>query len=138
MFSKHIKVATYLLTLLEYLQFNILRWVLVFNMRAKFASRPNKCYVYIGIYERKYLKSFKMWCWRRMEEINWYQRKKLKRENSTLLNNILSRKVNWIVHILRINSLFHDVIEGQMAEVKVVERRRTQLIDDLKKEETKC
>ena len=47
-----------------------------------------------------------------------------------LLNNILLRKANWIGHILRRNCLLHDSIEGQMTEVKGVERRRTQL-DDL-------
>ena len=40
----------------------------------------------------------------------------------TLLNNILRRKVNWIDHILKRNCLLHDVIEGQMAEVKGIGR----------------
>ena len=40
-------------------------------------------------------------------------------EKRTLLNNILLRKANWIGHILRINCLLHDAIEGQMAEMKV-------------------
>ena len=48
-----------------------------------------------------------------------------------LLNNILHREANWIVHILRINCLLQDVIEGQMTEVKGV-GRRTQLLDDLR------
>ena len=38
---------------------------------------------------------------------------------------MLLRKANWISHILRINCLFHDVIEGQMTEVKGVVRRIT-------------
>ena len=49
-----------------------------------------------------------------------------------LVNNILSRTSNWIGHILRRNCLLHDVIEGQMTEVKGVGRRRTQLLDDLR------
>ena len=53
-------------------------------------------------------------------------------EKSTLLNNILRRKANWIGHILRRNGLLHDAIEGQMTEVKVVGRIRTQLLDDLR------
>ena len=53
-------------------------------------------------------------------------------EKRTLLNNILSRKANWISHILRRNYLLHDDIEGQMTEMKGVGRRRTQLLDDLK------
>ena len=51
-------------------------------------------------------------------------------EKRTLLNNILRRKDNWIGHILRRNCLLLDAIEGQMTEVKGVERRKTQLLDD--------
>ena len=78
-----------------------------------------------------------MWCWRRMEKIKWSEKvnnqKVLDRigEKRTLLNNILHRKVNWIGHILRRNCLLHDAIEGQMTEVKGVERR-IQLLDDLR------
>ena len=53
-------------------------------------------------------------------------------KNRTLLNNILLRQANWINDILRINCLFHDAHEGQMAEVKGVGRRITQLLDDLR------
>ena len=53
-------------------------------------------------------------------------------EKRTLLNNILRYKANWIGHILRINYILHVAIEGQMTEVKVVGRRRTQLLDDLR------
>ena len=34
------------------------------------------------------------------------------------MNNILRRKVNGIGHILKINCLLHDTIEGQMMEMK--------------------
>ena len=70
-----------------------------------------------------------MWCWRRTEKIKWSKKvtneQVLDRigEKRTLLNNILSRKTNWICHILRRNFLFHDAIEGQMTEVKGVGRR---------------
>ena len=47
------------------------------------------------------------------------------------LNNILHRKANWIGHILRRNCLLHDVLEGQIMEVKGV-GIRTQLLDDLR------
>jgi hypothetical protein len=47
------------------------------------------------------------------------------------LLNIQPRKANWVGHILRRNCLLHDVIEGQMLEVRGVERR-TQLLDDLR------
>ena len=48
-----------------------------------------------------------------------------------LLNNILSWKANWIGHSLRRNCL-HDATEGQTMEVKGVERRRTQFLDNLR------
>ena len=50
----------------------------------------------------------------------------------TLLSNILSRKANWIGHILIGNCLLHDAIEGQITEMTGVGRRRTQLLDDLR------
>ena len=56
-----------------------------------------------------------MWCWRRMENIKWSEKvtneKVLERIGGkrTLLNTILSRKVNWIGHILRGNCLLHNV-----------------------------
>ena len=57
--------------------------------------------------EHKYLESFEMWCWRRMEKIKWSEKvtneQVLDRigEKRTLLNNILCRKANWNGHILR-------------------------------------
>ena len=44
----------------------------------------------------------------------------------------LNRKASGFGHILRRNFLLHDVIEGQMTEVKGVGRRITQLLDDLR------
>ena len=74
-----------------------------------------------------------MWCWRRIEKIKWSEKVTIEHigEKSTLLNYILRRKANWIGHILR-RSCLHDSIEGQMLEVKVVGRRRTQLLNDLR------
>ena len=74
--------------------------------------------------ERNYLESFEMWCWRRMEGIKWSDKvtteEIIKRigEKRTLLNNVLRRKANWIGHILRRNCLLHNVIEGQLTEIK--------------------
>ena len=51
-------------------------------------------------------------------------------EKRTLPNNIVHRKANWIDHILGTNCLLHDVIEGQMTEVKGV--GRTHLLDYLR------
>jgi len=50
--------------------------------------------------ERKYLESFELWCWRRMENIKWSEKvtneQVIERigEKKKLLNYILRRKVN--------------------------------------------
>jgi hypothetical protein len=87
----------------------------------------------------KYLVSFEMWCWMRMEKLKWSEKvtneQVLERigKKRTLPNNILRRKVNWICHILRRNCLLHDTIEGEMTEVKGVgRRRRIELLDDMR------
>ena len=65
-----------------------------------------------------------------LEKIKWSQRvtngELLEHtgEKRMLLNNIQNRKVNWMGHILRRNSLLHDAIEGQITEVKGVWKRR--------------
>ena len=72
--------------------------------------------------ERIYLGIFKKWCWKEnggykiVRESNEVTERI--GEKTTLLNNILCRKSNWIGHILRRNCLLHDVIEEQMMEVK--------------------
>jgi hypothetical protein len=70
-----------------------------------------RCYVWnIALYgsetwtlrkfERKYLESFEMRCWGRMEKIKWSEKVTLEQvldrigEKRTLLNNILRRKAN--------------------------------------------
>ena len=74
-----------------------------------------------------------------MEKIKWSEKETNEQilnrigEKRTILHNILRRKANWIGHILRKNCLLHDAIEGQMTELKGVGRRRTQLLDDLRK-----
>ena len=79
-----------------------------------------------------------MWCCIRMEKIKRPEKVNNEevleslREKRTLLNNILHRKVNTIVHILRRNYIVQDAIEGQVMEVKGIERRTSQLLDDLR------
>ena len=69
-----------------------------------------------------------------MEEIKWPEKVTnelvIERigERRTFLPNTLCRKVNWIGHTLRKKFLFHDVIEGEVTEVKGAGRRRTQLL----------
>jgi hypothetical protein len=88
--------------------------------------------------ERKYLESFEMWCWMRMEKIKCSEKVTNEQvlyrieEKRALLNNILRVEANWIGHILRRNCLLHDAIEGQITGVKGVGKRRTQLLDDFR------
>jgi hypothetical protein len=129
--------------------FNRKMSLLTSKLNIKLKKKSVKCCVWsISVYgsetwtltklERKYLESFEIWCWRRMEKTKRSEKVTNEQvlvhigEKRTLLNNILCRKANWIGHILRINCLLHDAIEGQMTEVKVVGRKRTQLLDTLR------
>ena len=47
------------------------------------------------------------------------------REKRTYLSNIVRRDANWVGHYLRRNCSLRDTIEGNMGEVKGMERRRT-------------
>ncbi|GFG31168.1 hypothetical protein Cfor_05154 [Coptotermes formosanus] len=92
--------------------------------------------------DQKYLESFEMWYWRRMDKISWTDRvrneKVLHRvkEDRNILHTIKRRKANWIGHILRRNSLLKHVIEGKIeGRMEVMGRqgrRRKRLLDDLK------
>ena len=70
--------------------------------------------------DQKYLESFEMWCWRRMEKISWTDHVRneevLLRVNElrNILHEIRKRKANWIGHILRRNCLLKQVIEGKI------------------------
>ena len=91
---------------------------------------------------QKYLESFEMWCWRRIEKISWTDQvineEVLLRVNEqrNILHEIRKRKANWIGHILRRNCLLKQVIEGKIkGEMEVTRRRgrrRKKLLDDLK------
>ena len=66
---------------------------------------------------QKYLGSFEMWCWRRMENINWTDRvrneevlHRVKERN--IIHTVKRRKVNWIGHRLFKNCLIRHVTEG--------------------------
>jgi hypothetical protein len=69
--------------------------------------------------EQKYLISFEMWCWRRMEKIsrtdsvrNEEVLHRVKEERNNL-QTIKRRKADWIGHICRRNCLLKYVIEGK-------------------------
>ena len=119
------------------------------NLRKKLV----KCYIWsMALYgaetltlqaaDKKYLESFEMWCWRRMEKISWTDHVRneniLFRANQqrNILHEIRKRKTNLIGHILRRNCLLKQVIEGKIkGEMEVTRRRgrrRKKPLDDLK------
>jgi hypothetical protein len=70
--------------------------------------------------DQKYLKSFEMWCWRRLENISWadyvrneeaLHRVKKKRNN---LHTTQRREANLIGHIWHRNCLLKHVNEGNI------------------------
>jgi hypothetical protein len=100
------------------------------NLRAKLL----KCYIWsialqgaenwkIRKVDKKYLKSFEMWCWRRMEKIIWTDR--VKNEHAlyrvmwerNILHTIRRRKENWIGYIFSRTCLLKHVIERKIGRV---------------------
>ena len=59
--------------------------------------------------DQKYLESFEMWCWRRMEKISWTDHVRNEEvllrvnEQRNILHEIRKRKANWIDQVLRRN-----------------------------------
>jgi hypothetical protein len=88
--------------------------------------------------DQKYLESFEMWCWRRMEKISWTDRVNNEavlyrvKEEWNILHTIRRRKANWIGHQLRRNCLLKHIIEGKIRGTRRRGRRHKQLLDDLK------
>jgi hypothetical protein len=79
----------------------------------------------------KYLESFEVWCWRRMEKIicNDHVKSKVSRgvkEERNTLRTIKSN-TNWIYHILCRNCLLKHVIEGKIEATGRRGRGRKQL-----------
>jgi hypothetical protein len=87
------------------------------------------------IVDKKFLESFEMWCWKRIDWISWTDPVKdeevlhrVKEENN-ILHTIKGRNTNWIVYILRRNCLLKRV------SIEVTGRRRRrlkQILDKLK------
>jgi hypothetical protein len=92
--------------------------------------------------DQKYLESFEMWCWRRMEKISWTDHVRNEevlltvKEQRNILHEMSKRKANWFGHILRRNVLLQRVIEGKIKDGIGATgrrgRRRRKLLDDLK------
>jgi hypothetical protein len=95
--------------------------------------------------DQKYLESFEMWCWRRMEKISWTDRVRNEevlhrvKEERNIVDTVKRRKAKWIGHILCRNCLLKHVIEGKLeGRIEMTGRRgrrRKQLLDDLKERE---
>jgi hypothetical protein len=80
--------------------------------------------------DQKYLESFEMRCWRRMEKISWNERVNNEvvlhrvKEDRNFPHTIRRRKANWIGHILRRNCLLSHIIEGKIIRTRRRGRRR--------------
>jgi hypothetical protein len=111
-----------------------------------------KCYIWsVAMYgaetwtlragDQKHLESVDMGCWSRREKNSWTDHVRNEEvllrvsEQRNILHEIRKRKVNWIGHILRRNSLLKPVIEGKIkGRIEVTRRRgrrRKKLLDDL-------
>jgi hypothetical protein len=98
--------------------------------------------------DQKYLESFKMRCWRRMEKTSRTDHVRNEevllrfKEQRNILHEICKRKANWIGYILRRNCLLQRVTEGKIkGGIEVTERRRRRcrnLLDDLKERKGYC
>jgi hypothetical protein len=70
--------------------------------------------------DQKYLESFEMWYYRRMEKMSWTDRVRNEevlqrvKEEWNILHTINRRKANWIGHILRRNCLLKHFIKGKI------------------------
>ena len=133
--------------------FNKKRELLTSKINLQLKKKFVKCYVWsIALYgsetwtlrekERKYLEAFEMWCWRKMEKIDWRDHITNEevlakvQENRSILKVIKQRKANWIGHILRGEGLLRDITEGKIAGKRGRGRKRIQLLDDLKEQKT--
>ena len=87
--------------------------------------------------DRRRLKAFEIWIWRRMEKIRWHDKvtdeEVLSRANEDrqILNSIWQRKHRWIGHVLRYDGLLQEIIEGRMKGKPTRGRRRIQMLHDL-------
>jgi hypothetical protein len=88
--------------------------------------------------DQKYLGSFEMRCWRRLEKISWTDRVKneevlhREKEERNIVHTVNIRKANWIGHILHSNCLLKHVIEGKREGTPRRGRRHKQQLGKLK------
>jgi hypothetical protein len=115
----------------------------LFNSRLDLNLRKNlvMCYTWtLRKVDAKFLGSFEMWHWRRME-ISWTNRVRNEevlqrvKEERNIVQRIKRRKPDWIGHILHRNFLLGHVIKGKVEWTGRQGIRCKQLLDDCKEEE---
>uniref|UniRef100_A0A8D8UAM4 Craniofacial development protein 2 n=1 Tax=Cacopsylla melanoneura TaxID=428564 RepID=A0A8D8UAM4_9HEMI len=116
------------------------------TLRKRFA----KCYIWsVVLYgsetwtlrkkEEKYLESFEMWLWRRIENIKWSDKIRneevLRRvgEERRILETIRGRKSSWIGHILRRDCLQRRIMEGSIEGRRSRGRKKFGMLTDILK-----
>jgi hypothetical protein len=112
-------------------EFNKNRTLFTSTLDLGLRNKLVKCYVWsIALYgaetwtlravHQRRLESFEMWCWRRMEKINWTDLVRNEdvlprvKEQRNILHEISKWKANWIGHILHRNCLLQRVTEGKI------------------------
>ena len=78
--------------------------------------------------DQKYLESFEIWCWRRME-ISWTDRVKNEllqrvKQDINILQTIKRRNANWFVHTFHRNCVLRQVIKRKIEE-RIEVRKKT-------------
>lgn len=116
----------------------------------KLRKRFAKCYIWsVVLYgsetwtmrkkEEKYLESFEMWLWRRMEKIKWSDKIRneevLRRvgEERSILKTIKKRKANWLGHILRRDCIQRRIMEDKIEGKRGRGRRKFGMLSDILK-----
>jgi hypothetical protein len=107
------------------------RRIFMSQLDLRLTKKLVKCYIWsIALYgaetwtvrkvDQKYLESFEMWCWRRIEKISWTDRVRnvevlhRVKEERNILHTVKRKKANWVGHILRRNCILNHVIEGKV------------------------
>ena len=93
---------------------------------------------------QKYLESFDMWCWRRIEKIIWTDHVRNEemlcrvKEERNIVHRVKRKTASWIGHIIHRIFLLKHVIEGKIcSRIEVMGRqgrRHKQLLGGLKEE----
>ncbi|KAL1456898.1 hypothetical protein WDU94_001586 [Cyamophila willieti] len=92
--------------------------------------------------EEKYLESFEMWLWRRIENIICSEKVRneevLRRvgEERNILDTIKKRKRSWLGHILRRDCLQRRIMEGEIQGTRSRGARKFGMLTDILEKKT--